>query len=217
MAASKTKFTATFKGCTALETLPSGLFSKNTVATQFSETFSGCSSLKSLPEDLLGDNEKITTVKKMFYGCSSLTSLPAGLFAGTPAITSFEGTFSGCSSLKSLPESLFSAIGTKTSSITFTESFRDCSSLESLPAGLFDTVRRINYIYNCFDGCSSLTGESPYTVLTGEDGTETKVHLYERVRGTDFSVIPSSASSHSDCFAGCNGLSDYSGIPSDWK
>lgn len=217
MAASKTKFTATFKGCTALETLPSGLFSKNTIATQFSETFSGCSSLKSVPEDLLGDNEKITTVKKMFYGCSSLTSLPAGLFAGTPAITSFEGTFSGCSSLKSLPESLFSAIGTRTSSITFMECFRDCSSLESLPAGLFDTVRRINYIYNCFDGCTSLTGESPYTVLTSEDGTETKVHLYERERGTDFPVIPSSASSHSECFAGCNGLSDYSGIPSDWK
>lgn len=217
LSGSKTKFTATFKDCTSLKTLPAGLFSSNVLATQFSETFSGCTSLASVPSDLLGFNEKITTVKKMFNGCSSLASLPEELFAGTPAITSFEGTFNGCSSLKVLPDNLFSAIGTKSSSVTFTECFMKCSALESLPTGLFDTVRRINYINRCFDGCSSLSGESPYTVITDADGIESKIHLYERERGTDFPTVPSSSSAHSGCFAGCDGLADYSEIPSAWK
>ena len=114
--------------------------------------------------------------------------------------------------MESVPADLFSAIGTKTSSITFAECFMNCSSLKSLPAGLFDTVRRINYIDNCFDGCTSLTGESPYTMIGDQ-----KIHIYERVKGDDFPIVPSSSSAHSKCFADCEGLDDYSAIPTDWK
>lgn len=212
LAGAKTKFTATFKECTSLESLPAGLFASNSLATNFTETFNGCTSLEAVPDDLLGANEKITTVTKMFMGCTSLESVPEGLFAGTPAITSFEATFSGCTALASLPEKLFAAIGTKTSSITLSECFYKCSSLSSLPAGLFDTVRRISYIDSCFEGCSSLKGESPYTVIG-----DTKIHLYERERGDDFPNAPVNASAHANCFTGCTGLSDYSEIPSDWK
>lgn len=217
LAASKTKFTATFKGCTSLKTLPEGLFAQNSLATQFSDTFSGCSSLESLPADLLGSKEKATSVKGMFKDCSSLKTIPAELFALAPAITSFESTFSGCGSLTELPAELFAAIGTKSSSITFAECFRGCSSLVSLPAALFDTVRRINYIDSCFNGCSSLTGESPYTIVVGDYGVEQKIHLYERTRGTEFFTVPSNTSAHEDCFAGCSGLSDYAAMPSSWK
>lgn len=217
LAASKTKFTATFKNCTALKTLPAGLFAQNSLAAQFSDTFNGCSSLESLPADLLGSKEKITTVKGMFKDCKSLKTIPAELFAQSPAITSFESTFSGCESLTELPAELFAAIGTKTSSITFSECFMGCSSLVSLPAALFDTVRRINYIDSCFNGCSSLTGESPYTIIVGDDGVEQKVHLYERTRGTEFLTVPSSTSAHEDCFAGCSGLDDYDLMPSSWQ
>lgn len=217
IAGAKTKFTATFVGCTALRSLPAGLFAKNTLTTNFAGTFCGCSALEEIPSDLMPAESKATSVKEMFAECSSLKSLPSGLFAGTPAVTSFEGTFAECTSLESIPEDLFSAIGTKTSSITFAECFMNCSSLRSLPAGLFDTVRRINYIDGCFEGCSALTGESPYTVVTDADGTEKKVHLYEREKGDDFPVVPSSSSAHSTCFAGCGGLTDYSEIPSDWK
>lgn len=212
LATSKTKYTAVFKNCSSLKTLPKNLFSSNTLATQFVEAFRGCTSLKSIPEGLFGINEKLTQLRSVFAECTSLTSLPADLFAGTPAITSFEAAFSGCSSLESLPESLFSAIGTKTTSITFSDCFKGCSSLKSLPAGLFDTVTRINYIDGCFDGCSSLTGESPYTLIG-----DAKIHLYERQRGTDFPNVPSTAYSHEACFAGCHGLSDYDDIPVEWR
>ncbi|MBQ2248508.1 MAG: leucine-rich repeat protein [Tidjanibacter sp.] len=217
LAASKTKFTATFYGCTSLASLPEGLFAENTAATQFTNTFNSCTSLKSIPANLLGSKEKVTTVKGIFDGCSSLESIPAGLFAECPAITSFERAFAECSSLRSLPAELFAAIGTKSSSVTFAECFQNCSSLESLPAGLFDTVRRINYVDYCFDGCSSLKGESPYTIVVDSEGVEQKVHLYERVKGDDFATVPSSSSAHTKCFAGCNGLTDYDNIPSDWK
>lgn len=213
----KLKFTATFAACSSLEELPAALFSANSKAKQFSETFADCSSLKSIPEGLLDACVDITTVKGMFHGCTALESIPEGLFAHNIAITSFEKTFAECSSLKAIPAALFSAIGTKTSSITFADCFALCTSLESIPASLFDTVRRINYIDGCFDGCSSLRGESPYTTIVAEDGTETKVHLYERTRGDDFPIVPASDSAHKACFAGCTNLTDYSEMPSSWK
>lgn len=212
LAGSKTKFTATFVSCTSLKSLPAGLFAKNTLATGFQGTFCGCSSLETVPADLLPAAEKVSSVKDLFAECSSLKTVPSGLFAGLPAVTSFEATFADCTSLESVPEDLFSAIGTKTSSITFAECFMNCKSLKSLPAGLFDTVRRINYIDNCFDGCTSLTGESPYTMIGDQ-----KIHIYERVKGDDFPIVPSSSSAHAKCFADCEGLDDYSTIPTDWK
>ncbi len=212
LAGSKTKFTATFVSCSSLKTLPAGLFAKNTLATGFQGTFCGCSSLETVPADLMPAAEKVTSLKDLFAECSSLKTLPSGLFAGLPAVTSFEAALAECTSLESVPEDLFSAVGTKTSAITFAECFMNCSSLKTLPAGLFDTVRRINYIDNCFDGCSSLTGESPYTMIGDQ-----KVHLYERVKGDDFLIVPSSSSAHTKCFAGCENLDDYSAIPTDWK
>lgn len=213
----KLKFTATFAACSSLSEIPAELFSANTKAKQFSETFADCVSLESIPEGLLASCAEVTSVKGMFHGCSSLSAIPADLFAGCPAVTSFETTFAECSSLRAVPEGLFSSIGTKSSSITFAECFAECTSLESIPVSLFDTVRRINYIDGCFEGCESLVGESPYTVIVADDGTETKVHLYERERGDDFPTVPSSSSAHADCFAGCKKLTDYSDMPSSWR
>ena len=213
----KLKFTAVFAGCSSLEEIPAKLFASNTKAKQFSETFADCVSLKSIPEGLLDACVDITTVKGMFHGCTALESIPQGLFANNVAITSFEKTFAECVKLKSIPEDLFSSIGTKTSAVTFSQCFAECVSLESIPVGLFDTVRRINYIDGCFENCISLKGESPYTIITDEDGTETKVHLYERTKGTDFPYAPTSSSAHAGCFAGCIKLSDYKNMPDTWK
>ncbi len=213
----KLKFTAIFAGCESLEEIPAGLFASNPKAKQFSETFADCVSLKSIPEGLLATCPDITTVKGMFHGCTALESIPEELFVNNVAITSFETTFAECTKLKSIPENLFSSIGTKTSAVTFSQCFAECASLESIPAGLFDTVRRINYIDGCFENCRTLKGESPYTIITAEDGTQTKVHLYERTKGTDFPNAPTSSSAHAGCFAGCIKLSDYKDMPDTWK
>ncbi len=213
----KLKFTAVFANCQALKEIPEGLFAANSRATQFSETFCDCVSLQSIPADLLASCPDITTVKGLFQGCVLLEEIPETLFANNPAITSFEKTFAECTSLKSIPADLFSAIGTKTSSIKFSSCFAQCSSLETVPVSLFDTVRRINYIDSCFEGCVSLTGESPYTTLVAEDGSEKRVHLYERERGDDFPNAPVTESAHEDCFAGCELLTDYNNMPTTWR
>lgn len=213
----KLKFTATFAACSSIEEIPAELFATNTKAKQFSETFADCTSLGEIPAGLLDNCPDITTVKGMFHGCTALESIPEGLFVNNIAITSFEKTFAECSSLMTIPADLFSSIGTKTSSITFSECFAECTLLKSIPASLFDTVRRISFIDGCFSNCRSLTGESPYTIITAEDGSETKVHLYERTKGDDFIYVPSSASAHAGCFAGCIKLSDYKNMPDTWK
>lgn len=207
----KLKFTNTFTGCKSLKTLPEGLFATCTKATHFTGTFTDCTALESLPANLLSACGEVKYAERMFLGCTALKSLPEGLFAGCPKIEKFEETFAECSALETIPEKLFSAIGTTTTSIVFSACFAGCTSLKSIPAGLFDTVRRISFIDLCFADCTSLTGESPYTMI-GEE----KIHLYERTQGTDFPRIPSNKSAHIGCFAGCTGLTDYATMPEEW-
>ena len=208
----KLRFSQTFDCCTSLKTIPDGLFATCTKATHFSNTFAYCTALESVPENLLSACESVVYADGMFMGCTALKTIPEKLFAGNPKIQTFEETFSGCTALETIPEKLFSAIGTTTTSVTFAKCFYGCSALKSLPAGLFDTVRRISYINSCFEGCTSLTGESPYTIIDGK-----KVHLYEREQGEDFPRIPSNKTAHAGCFSGCIGLSDYANIPDEWK
>ena len=213
----KLRFSQTFEGCTSLKTLPEGLFAHNTATTHFASTFMGCTALESVPENLLAACANITYVNNMFHGCTALKTVPEKLFANNPKIESFEKTFLGCSALETLPERLFSALEGGTKSVTFASCFKDCTALKSLPAGLFDPALRISYIDNCFNGCTSLTGESPYTMV-GEE----KVHLYERVQSTTtnptpFLRVPSGATAHADCFAGCEGLDDYKNMPMEWR
>ena len=208
----KLKFSQTFQDCTSLKTLPAELFAHNTAATHFAGTFIGCTALESVPENLLASCANLAYVNKMFYGCTALKTVPEKFFAGNPKIQTFEETFAECTALETIPEKLFSAIGTTTTSVTFAKCFYGCSALKSLPAGLFDTVRRISFIDYCFADCTSLTGESPYTVI-GEE----KIHLYERVQGEDFPRVPSNKTAHAGCFSGCIGLSDYANMPDEWK
>lgn len=207
----KLKFSQTFEGCTSLKSIPEGLFAANTATTHFAGAFIDCTALESVPENLLASCANLTYVNKMFSGCTSLKSVPEKFFAGNPKIITFEETFSGCTALETIPEKLFASIGTTTTGITFARCFYGCSALRSLPAGLFDTVRRISFINSCFEGCTSLIGESPYTMIGGE-----KIHLYERVQGDDFPRIPSNRTAHEGCFKGCTRLSDYATMPEEW-
>ena len=207
-AANKLNFSYAFANCTSLQTLPEGLFDANTGATGFQHTFEGCTALESIPATLLYACANVTNVSYLFAGCSSLKDIPAALFANNPKIQDFNYTFKGCSSLEAIPETLFSAIGTESMGISFSSCFANCSSLKDIPAALFDTVTKIRYIDNCFNGCSALTGESPYTTIG-----EKKVHLYERQQKDGFRVI----NEYDDCFKGCSGLSDYANMPMAWR
>ena len=85
--------------------------------------------------------------------------------------------------------------------------------ITTIPEGLFDNCPVVTDFVNTFYGCSSLTGESPYTIIN-VDGEDVKVHLYERANYPEYFTEPEWIYS---CFNGCEGLTDYSTIPSDWK
>lgn len=86
--------------------------------------------------------------------------------------------------------------------------FLGCNSLTTIPAGLFDHFTAATNFDMCFAGCTSLTGETPYTMVDGK-----KVRLWDRSPENGFTKV----TSYNACFAVCNGLSDFAEIPEGWK
>ena len=208
-----TDFSDTFRGCEALTEIPEQLFAHNPNVTDFSSTFYNCKALESIPENLFANNPKVTNFTGTFSYCSSLIAIPENLFANCPEVTNFYATFQDCSALTSIPENLFANCPEVTD---FSSTFRFCTALTSIPTGLFDNNQKVNYWGHkygnesgLFDGCTNLTGESPYTMIDGQ-----KVHLYERGNFPDHFTAPTG---FLRCFQNCTGLTDYKQIPSDWK
>lgn len=114
-------------------------------------------------------------------------------------------TFYSCTALKQIPGDLFADYPGMD---VFTMTFARCISLQSIPASLFDNQRNLTHALGIFNSCTSLTGESPYTMVGDK-----KVHLYERKNYPEYFTTPSADSS----FSGCTGLTDYAQIPSKWK
>ena len=129
-----------FYKCTALETLPEGLFAYAGKVTSFSHTFYGCTALHSIPADLFAGAKDATSFYYTFYGCSALTSIPEDLFAENTKAHDMNVTFGGCTALESLPAGLFRN-NTQLSSMKST--FAGCSSLTTLSEGLFAACRNI--------------------------------------------------------------------------
>lgn len=213
-----------FYGCKALTAVPAGIFTGLTKITSFNNLFQNCSALTSVPAGLFEGYSKIKAFNSIFYN-TAITEIPARCFAGCTAVTEFKYTFNSCNNLKTIALDVFEGC-TAVSEMyaTFTDckeltevpaglfakmpglnyleyTFQNCSSLPSLPASLFDNCRSLRSMDYCFQGCTSLTGESPYTMIG-----ENKVHLYEREYYPDSFLAPSS---FGGCFAGDEGLSDY--------
>lgn len=144
-----TSFGSCFAGCSSLTSIPEGLFKKNTLVTDFSYCFNSCTSLQSIPSGLFDKNTAVTTFNSCFYGCSSLQSIPSRLFDNNTAVTSFNNCFYGCSSLTSIPSKLFD---NNTAVTSFSSCFRVCSSLTSIPSGLFDHNTAVTTFSDCFEG-----------------------------------------------------------------
>ena len=201
-----TDFQSTFGGCSSLTAIPQGLFDKCTNVTNFESTFEGCSSLTAIPQGLFDNCTKVAKFIYTFERCSSLTAIPQGLFDNCTKVMNFQNTFYGCPSLTAIPAGLFD---NNTQVTSFYRTFKLCYSLTSIPQGLFNNCKKVTNFYETFCGCTSLTGESPYTMVANK-----KVHLYERKDYPDIFTAPTWTV---DCFQGCENLTDYAQIPTDWK
>lgn len=200
---------------TALTQLAADTKGALSAITDFTSCFEDCTGLTNLPEDLFANCPGIQSVSEinsvmeaygLFSNCTSLTEIPEDLFASMTKVTRLDGIFKGCTSLREIPEKLFA---NNTQVISMWEAFAGCKSLQRIPAGLFDSMRTLQAVRLLFKNCSSLTGESPYTLINGE-----KVHLYERQNHpTEFLEI----TNHNSTFRNCTNLTDHNSIPSNWR
>lgn len=226
-------FSNAFSECEHLLSLPEGLFSGCINAENFSMAFTHCIHLAQVPEDCFEGCSKVTDFSWLFRECRELESIPARLFSDCPEVTSFAQSFLDCDRLLAIPQTLFYS-NAKVQSFNccfdscdaltavpehlfdncslasdITGLFYSCRNLKVLPVNLFDNLRKITLFDDCFRYCFSWAGESPYTVVNGR-----KIHFYERADYPDYFVTPNY---HRNSFDGCNQLSDWDSIPTDWK
>ena len=155
-----TSFQRTFYNCTALTSIPAGLFNNNPAVTSFEDTFYGCTGLTSIPGGLFGNNTQVITFQRTFRGCLNLTGpIPSGLFDSNTQVVTFQSIFSGCVNLSgSIPTGLFEKNIQVTS---FERTFYRCSGLASIPEGLFDKNAKVVSFERTFFGCTGLKGFIP--------------------------------------------------------
>ena len=85
-------------------------------------------------------------------------------------------------------------------------------ALKGIPVDIFDECTVLKSVTNAFSGCTSLSGESPYTIVNG-----IKYHLYDRTTENNPASGLTALTSTAGCFKGCTQLSDYAQIPDAWK
>lgn len=102
-----------FQNCSALQTVPAGLFSNFEKVTIITQMFENCTSLKALPVEMFDNMRKITTATSAFNGCSAFTGespytmvegekvhlYERSTANGFSAITKYTDCFEGCTQM----------------------------------------------------------------------------------------------------------------------
>lgn len=163
-----------FRSCTALVTIPSGLFRFSTGITNFANTFDGCTSLVEIPIDLFRYNTAVTggnSFASTFAGCSALQVVPVDLFRYNTQASTFASCFRNCSSLTTLPADLFK-YNVNAGSSAFNATFEG-SGLETLPPELFRFNSNVtgNAFVNTFNNCTKLRLRSDIFYNPGEQSS----------------------------------------------
>lgn len=218
-------FVATFAD-TPITSIPENLFAGIEMGaySTFSLTFAG-TKITSIPSKLFAnitwnDEYPEETFASTFAG-TKITSIPEGLFNSflqndyymAPWV--FSGTFDNCERLERLPDNLFAGLRwaglVDGVAYIFAGTFSNCTSLKEIPYNLFGADVMYNFaegdewmyegaFAGTFAGCSSLTG--PSARIKGE-------YFYEK-----WPTVPPEI--FYDMYFGCEGLSDYNCIPSEW-
>ncbi len=141
-----------FDGCTALETVPAGIFDNLKAVTTVTAAFQN-SGIKTLPDGLFAKMEKATTFDKCFMNCDEMVEAPHNLFGSSATASSMQNMFENCDKLTTISADL---MGTPTKgNLNVSNMFVNCKALEAVPAGLFKGHQVKTYT-QVFKGCSSL-------------------------------------------------------------
>jgi len=196
-----------FYGCTYLTSIPNDGATPTPNATlneglntvrRFDSTFRQ-TGITSIPSGLFdySSNAQSFVDTFVFVGISSI---PSGLFDNNTNVTSFSGTFNACLSLTSIPNNLFD---NNQLVVNFSSVFRNCRAITAIPANFFSNNQQVTTFANAFNmatTANSLGGTTPVDTPSGEE-------IWER----------GASPVGTDCFAFCNGLTNFASIPSTFK
>jgi hypothetical protein len=226
-----------FEDCTSLRHIPKGIFRGLISLNNVKRTFAG-SGISEIDGDIFEDAVSLTDLYETFAGCVNLVKIPSRLIYKNVSLEALTGTFSCCSSIKLVPSMLMSlpklfngiesGIGGTIKS--FERTFENCLSLDAVGGDIFgiinDTFYNDSFTYkSMFKGCVNLRSvqfavESQLFVPLGNTGTN-----FESMFGNCLSLkgaAPdqmwlSTGTNGTNCFAGCNNLSNYADIPNEWR
>lgn len=143
-----------FNECTALKSVPAGIFDGLTKASTFDQAFWSCSELETLPEGLFRKNTAVTTLTKCFQNCVKLQAVPAAMFGTSTSTKTLSYLFSGCSALETIAPDAFGNLNA--ASTTYMYAFETCTSLREVPDGLLANSAKVTTWTGVFRDCTSL-------------------------------------------------------------
>lgn len=195
-----------FYGCINLTSLPNDgsgnadLHEGLSSVIRFNSTFRQ-TGISYIPVGIFDYASNATSFNDTFVFCQSLSGnfIPADLFDNNTQVTSFSGTFNACINLTTIPSGLFD---NNTSVVNFSSVFRNCRKITSIPSNFFtynQSVTTFRDAFNMATTANQLGGSTPVD-LSGDE-------IWERT--------PTPVGT--DCFAFCNGLTNFASIPTTFK
>jgi hypothetical protein len=193
-----------FYGCNNLTYIPnnSGVATLNeglNTVLRFDSTFRQ-TGITSIPSGLFSYSSNVKSFVDTFVFCTGVSSIPTGLFDNNTQVTSFSGTFNACLALTSIPDNLFD---NNQIVANFSSVFRNCRALTAIPDNFFTNNQQVTTFANAFNMATTanqLGGTTPTDTPSGDE-------IWERT----------SSPVGTDCFAFCNGLTNFASIPSTFK
>ena len=195
-----------FYGCSNLTSLPndgSGNATLNeglNTVLRFNSTFRQ-TGITYIPVGIFDFASNTTSFNDTFLACFGLIgdAIPANLFDNNTQVTSFSGTFNALLNLTTIPPGLFD---NNTQVVNFSSVFRNCRKVTSIPSNFFTNNQAVTTFRDAFNMATTvnqLTGTTPQDSNGDEIWERTPTPI-----GTD-------------CFAFCNGLSNFASIPTSFK
>lgn len=118
-----------FKNYKKLKAVGGDIFKYDIARKSFDSCFYYCSALQSIPAGLFDNCPNVITFSSCFYSCSNLQMIPLGLFDNCPAVTTFSSCFYSCLGIISVLPGLWVIYYEK--SMNGSSCFRGCSSAEN--------------------------------------------------------------------------------------
>lgn len=142
----------------------------------------GIITLRTIDSQAFSLRRDLTHADYMFDGCTGLTSIPDGLFSPCGELVSLKGCFRN-TLITQLPDTLLNACSRLQDASSL---FEQCTSLTNLPARLFETNVALVTVARCFNGCTSIVGDIPSTLLQNQVNLQDVSYLFSGCDWVEF-------------------------------